>query len=453
MAIQAPGVGSGLDVNSIVSQLMELEREPLRRLDTKEEEANARISAYGSLTSKLSSFQEAMDKLSSESAFKVFSSESNNEDLFTATVNSDAAAGSYSVNVLALAEKDKVATKAYTDFTTVIGEGTLSLSVGGNSFDVTIDGTNNTIAGLRDSINNAADNTGVTATVVTDDTGVHLVLSSNDTGTENALTITAVDNDGNNSDDSGLSSLAYDVAGGIVHRAAISTAADSVVELDGFTVTSSSNTISGALEGVTVKAKAIGASTISVTRDDEKITTAVEDFAIAYNNLRSEISNQRKGDLEADSTLLTIEQQLASIMNSGDAVSGSKFSYLIEVGLSVNEEGQMNLDKAALTEVLDTEFNSFVNLFSAEGEGIANRLSVLAKGFVDDDGIIDARKAGLKLQLDSIEDQKIQVDARLVSVERRIRRQFSALDVLVSNLSSTGDFLTQQLASMPVVNR
>ena len=259
--------------------------------------------------------------------------------------------------------------------------------------------------------------------------------------------------DGNNTDDSGLSSLSYDVAGGVVHRAAISTAADSVVELDGFTVTSSSNTISGALEGVTVKAKAIGASTISVTRNDEKITTAVEDFAIAYNDLRIEISNQRKGDLEADSTLLTIEQQLSSIMNSGDAVSDSKFSYLIQVGLSVNAEGRMNLDKAVLTDVLDTEFNSFVNLFSAEGEGVANRLSTLAEGFVDDNGIIDARKEGLRLQLDSIDDQKIRLDARLFSVERRIRAKFSSLDVLVSNLSSTGSFLTQQLAAMPAANR
>ncbi len=453
MAIQAPGVGSGLDVNNIVSQLMDLERRPIDRLDSKQNIVNAQISAYGSLSSKISSFQDAMQKLSSPSEFKVFSGTSNDEDLFTTEVSSEASTGSYSVEVQVLAERDKIASKAYTDTATSVGEGTLTLSTGTDSFDVIIDGTNNTVAGIRDAINNASDNTGVTASIITDDDGAHLVLSSNDTGLANALKVTVADtSDGSNTDDSGLSSLAFEV-GVVEHRAAISSALDSVVKIEGFTVTSSSNTITGAVSGLTINAKAIGASTIDVTRDDEKITESVQAFADAYNALRTEIKTQRSGQLEADSTLLTLERQLSGVLNSGASVTGSSFSYLIEVGLSTDDTGTMALDSSKLTDVLNTDFSSLVKLFSAEDEGIAFRLDNLAEGFLGSGGLIEAREDGLQEQVDRIEDQKLRIEDRLISVERRIRAQFTALDTLVSNLSNTGSFLTEQLASLPGVTR
>lgn len=235
-----------------------------------------------------------MKGLSNASKFQVFSGKSNNEALFSVTADGKAGVGSHTVNVIDLAQRDKIGTKAYTDKSSVVGEGTLTFSVGDKSFNVTVDSTNNTVEKLRDSINNAADNTGVTASIVTDDAGAHLVFSSKETGLDNALKITAVDSDGNNTNDSGLSSLAYDVAGGVVHRAAITSANDAVVEIDGFTVSSASNVISGALEGISITAKAIGSSTIDVTRDDEQITAAVQSFADAYNALRTELTTQRK---------------------------------------------------------------------------------------------------------------------------------------------------------------
>ncbi|MDB2705680.1 flagellar filament capping protein FliD [Pseudomonadota bacterium] len=453
MAIQAPGVGSGLDVNNIVSQLLDLERQPIDRLDSKQNIVNAQISAYGSLSSKISSFQDAMQKLSSPSEFKVFSSVSNDEDLFTTEVSSEASAGSYSVEVQVLAERDKIASKAYTDTETSVGEGTLTLSTGTDSFDVLIDGTNNTVEGIRDAVNTASDNTGITASIVTDDDGAHLVFSSDDTGTANALKVTVDDtSDGSNTDDSGLSSLAFE-AGVVEHRPAISSALDSVVKIDGFTITSSSNTITGAVSGLSINAKAIGTSTIDVSRDDEKITESVQAFADAYNDLRTEIKTQRSGQLEADSTLLTLERQLSGVLNSGASVTDSSFSYLIEVGLSTDDTGTMSLDSSKLSDVLNTDFSSFVNLFSAEDEGIAFRLDNLADGFLGSGGLIEAREEGLQDQVDRIEDQKTRIEDRLISVERRIRAQFSALDTLVSNLSSTGNFLSEQLAALPGVSR
>lgn len=454
MAIQAPGIGSGLDVNTIVTQLMALERQPIDRLATKQTLVESQVSAYASLKSKISTFQTAMEGLSSASQFQVFSATSNDESLFTVTANSDAGVGSHTVNVVELAERDKIATKAYTDRNTVVGEGTLTFSVGANSFDVLVDASNNTVAKLRDSINNAADNTGVTASIVTDDTGAHLVLSSNDTGLENALKVTVADSDGIHTDDSGLSSLAYDLSGGVVHRAAITTAFDAVVEIDGFSVTSASNVISSALEGISITAKAKGTSTIDIVRDDEKITEAVQSFADAYNALRTELTSQREkgGTLEADSTVLTIERQLTGILNSGDAITGSRFSYLSQIGLTTDDSGKLNVSTDDLTSVLNSDFSSLVNLFSAQDEGLAFRLDSLATAFLKTGGLIDAREDGLNTQIGSIEDQTARLENRMVSIERRIRAQFSALDTLVSNLSSTGDFLTQQLAAMPAAN-
>ncbi len=447
--ITAAGIGSGLDVNSIVSQLMAIERQPIDALSEKQTIINAQISAYGSLKSKISDFQTAMASLSSLSSFQVFTTTSGNESFFTGTASSSAAAGSYSVEVLAIAERDKIATKAFTDTATTVGEGTLSISVGSESFNVVIDGTNNTVAGIRDAINTASDNTGVTATVVTDDTGAHLVFSSDDTGLANALKITVSgDTDGVDTDDAGLSSLAYDVAGGVVHRAAITTALDSSVKIDGFTVTNSSNTITGALDGITIEAKAIGSSTLTVVRDDEKITESVQKFADAYNALKDEIKTQRSGQLEADSTLLSIERQLSDILNSGTAITGSNQTYLIEAGVTIDKLGKMSIDSTKLESILSTDFQSFANLFAAENEGFAYRLDAYASGLLESDGLLDAREEGLKERNNRIDDQKDRMEARLVTIETRLRAQYSALDTLVSSLQSTGDYLTQSLAAL-----
>jgi len=451
MAIQAPGVGSGLDVNGIVTKLMAIERQPINRLNRKQSIVNAQISAYGSLKSKIADFQTAMTDLSSASSFKVFSGLSNDQALFTVNVDSAATAGSYNVDVVALAERDKISTKAYTDSATFVGEGTLTLSIGTNSFNVIIDTTNNTVSGIQDAINNALDNTGVTASIVTDNNGAQLVLSSSDTGTANALKVVVSDTtDGNNTDDFGLSSLAFE-AGVVSHRANISTAKDAVVKIDGFTVNSSSNTITGAVQGLTINAKAIGVSSVDISRDDTKITASVQKFADTYNALRTEINTQQKGQLQADSTLLTIERQLSGILNSGSTITGSNFSYVSQVGLTTDSVGKMTLNTADLTNVLNTDFSSFVNLFSASNGGIATKLKDYAGGILATNGLIDARKTGLNNQVSSIDAQKLRLENRLVSVERRIRAKFSALDTLVSSLRSTGSFLSQQLAGLPKI--
>ena len=452
MAIRAGGIGSGLDVESIVSQLVALERRPINRVQNEQAQVNAQISAYGSLKSKISDFQSAMASLGSASSFKLFQGTSSNESVFTATVGSEALAGSYAVDVQALAERDKVAFGPFADSNTAIGSGTLNLSVGSESFSINV-GAGDSLASIRTAINEASDNTGVTASIVNSDDGARLVLSSNETGTDNALSVTVTgDGDGNDGDNAGLSALTY-VSGGTNYATSISTASDAVVEIDGFTVTSSSNTISDAIDGISFTAKSVGTASLDVTRDDEAILESVNQFAEAYNALRTEVNNQRSGQLQADSTLLSIEQALSDVLNAGSEIGGSSFRYLIEAGISVNEDGVMEVDEASVSEKLNTDFNSFVNLFAAEDEGYAARMESIADGWLADNGLINAREEGLNTQLDRLEDDELRLEARLEIVETRIRSQFTALDTLVSELSNTGDFLLQQLASLPAANQ
>jgi flagellar hook-associated protein 2 len=446
--ISSLGVGTGLDLESIVTGLMDLERQPLTRLESKQNIISAQISAYGSFKSKLDSFQTAMASLASASSFKVFQANSQDEDLFTATSTSAASAGSYDINVTQIASRDKLASSAYTDYNTTVGEGTLSISVGGESFDVTIDSSNSSLAGIRTAINNASDNTGVTASIITDDSGARLVLTSNETGTENAISVSVSgDGDGNNTDASGLSAFVYS-SGGTQNLTSISSAKDAIVEIDGFTVTSSSNAIANAIDGVTLNVKDVGSSTLEITRNDEAILESVNEFASAYNALMTEIKSQRSGQLEADSTLLTIERQVRDVFNSGASITGSSFSYLVEAGISFDKDGVMTVDENKVNEVLSSDFNSFANLFSAEGEGFANRLESLADTWLQTDGLIDSKEEGLNSRLRRMDTQKDQMESRLEMTEARLRAQYSAMDTLVSSLQSQGNYLISQLSAM-----
>ncbi len=448
MPIQSSGIGSGLDINGIISKLMEVERKPIYALDRKQSAIEAKISAYGSLKSKVADFQTAMQNLSSVASFKLFQATPQDETVLAASASSTAAPGSYAINVTGLAERDKVASKAYTDVNTVVGQGTLTLSVGGNSFQLTIDSSNNTVTGIRDAINNATNNTGVTASIVTDVNGAHLVLASDKTGVANNLTVTVTgDSDGNNTDNAGLSALTYDTASGITNSTAITVASDATAVVDGFNVTSSSNTFANVLDGVSFTAKAVGSTTLDVTRDDAAIKDAVNQFVDSYNALRTEIKNRQQGDLQGDNTLLSIERQMNDILNAGSAITGSPYSYLVQIGITIDKNGVMSVNDTTLSDVMKSDFNSFVNTFAA-ADGFANRFASFATSLLATDGLLDAKSSGLQISSDAIAEQKLKIEDRLVAVERRLRAQFTAMDTLVASLSATGNYLTQQLAQI-----
>jgi flagellar hook-associated protein 2 len=144
---------------------------------------------------------------------------------------------------------------------------------------------------------------------------------------------------------------------------------------------------------------------------------------------------------------------MLNVLNSGNSITDSSYQFLSEVGLAVDKEGQMQLDGDLFTKQMNADFSSVVNLFSIEGEGFANRLESVAKSILESKGLIEGREDGFKVRLDRFEDRKIQLEARMENTERRLRKQFGAMDAFVAQMNSTGSFLTQQLASLSNIGR
>lgn len=448
--ISAPGLGSGLDVGRIVDALLEVERRPLDRLNASRTERQAELSAYGQLRSALSTFEDALDALASFSSFRVFSTTASDDTVVTASASSDAAEGGSEIVVSALAQRHKLASAAFTDANTVVGTGTLTLSVGANTFDIVIDGSNNSLAGIRDAINNSTQNTGVTATVVNADGGSHLVLTADESGTANAIQVTVADDDGNNADTNGLSRLVYQTAG-TQNLNQIDAALDASFTVDGFAVTSSSNTVADVLQGVTFELRSLGTSTIQVGRDNEAVQASVQEFVDAYNALNTTVSQLRNGELRGDSALLSIESQLRTVFNTGTTGLSGLYSTLSEIGVSFNNEGVLTLDTNQLNDTLIADFRGVSNLFADATQGYVTRLRSVADELTQNNGLIDAREEGINSRIADIQRRSDAFELRLEIIERRLVNQFAALDQLLGSLNSTSSFLAAQLATLPTV--
>lgn len=442
--ITAGGIATGLDVNSIISQLMALERKPLDALEAKQKAVEAQISAFGTLKSALSTFSSAMAGLRDVGKFQPYAGSSSNEAAVGVSLGAGAGPGTFAVNVTQLASNHKLASGAYAAGA-ALGTGTLDFTVGTETFSVTIDSTNNTLSGVRDAINAASGNSKVSASIINGSGGAALILTSREAGAAGAIQVAVTgDGDGNDADAAGLSALAF-LSGGTQNLTQITAAQDAALTIDGFAVTSSSNDVTTAVDGLTFNLKALGASTVTVNRDDTAITTAAQDFAKAYNDLRDAIAKLRSGNLASDSSLRTIEGRLSNVLQTSASVGGS-FSYLSEIGVTRDRYGKMQVDAGRLTSALGTDPAEVIALFTHATEGVPARLEEVADVLTRSDGLIAGREEGLNSRVRWLEDQQLRYERRLELVEQRLRAQFTVLDNLVSQMQSTGTFLTQQLA-------
>ena len=452
--IISPGIGSGLDIDGLVTQLVAAEAAPPNlRLDRKEAVAQAELSAFGSLKSALSAFRDALEPLSELSKFQGRITSSSDELLLTASANADSVQGSYNIEVSQLAQTHKLSSQFYTGPDAAVGHGTLTISVGTDAFNVVIDSGANTLADIRDAINDSNDNTGVRATIVNSNDGSHLVLSSVDTGAANALTVTAAGGDG------GLDSLAYDVGGGVENLTELEAALDAEILIDGLSFSSSTNTIADAIDGVTLDlyAAAPGIATeLTVDYDESGATDAVRAFVDAYNELVAKFTEFSSYDAETgasgplfgDSTLRFVSSELRREMGVGTDGLNGPVNSLLDIGISIQLDGTLEVDAEKLDAQLDGEFDEIGKLFSSE-EGYASRLDAILGRYLDAGGQLEVRTDGLQESIDDITEQREALSERLVAVETRLRAQFNALDSLVSQLSSTSAFLAQQLVNLP----
>ncbi|MCS4502802.1 flagellar filament capping protein FliD [Arhodomonas aquaeolei] len=459
------GIGSGLDINQTVSDLVSAEREPAEsRLSSKEETYQTKLSAYGALKSALSSFSDSIQGLQKVDTFGQRSASSSDSEVFTASADSTAQTGSYSIEVTKMASPQKLASAGDMGWSedSTVGTGTLSIGVGGSSFDVKIGSGDNTLAGIRDAINDA--DGGVTASIINVDdssgnTESRLVLTADDPGTENTITVgVSGDGDGDDTDAAGLSALRYD--SGVSNLTETQTAEDAVIQVDGQTATRSSNSIDDVIPGVTIDlaSSAPGETqTLTVGRDDSGVKSALEDMVKGYNTLMQTISQLTSYDkasgeasvLLGDATARGLQTQVRQGVTSPvEGVEGDLRS-LADLGLGVGRDGQLSIDEERLNAALEDNPKGVAELFTADSGGVAGRLEEIADSYLGDNGLISSRTDGLQDRLDRIADQRDDLDRRMSNLQQRYLDQFIAMDQIVSDMDSMQSQLTQGLKSLP----
>ena len=460
--ISSPGIGSGLDINSLVTQLVAAEGQPAStRLARDEANAQGQISAFGSLKSALSTFADSIDALSQLTTFQTRTATSNDLTLFTATAESDAAITSYNIEVVNLAESHKLASKGFASTSTVVGSGTITIGSGTKVASVGIAAGTDTLADVRDAINTVSESTGVTATILAVDDGVggtvnKLLLSADETGTANVITVTVDDDDLTDLDDAGLSQLVYDPAGSGTTRLSETTpASDAQIKIDGQTVTRASNTITDAIENVTLNlvSESPGSTkTLTVTRDTSNITSLINNFVTSFNAFQKTVSDLTsfdpdtgaRGTLLGNATVLSINNQIRRELT--DAVLGASSAYrtLSDIGIRTEIDGSLSVDSTVLDGVLANDPDAVSTLFTSF-DGIATNLDDLVDDIVASDGSIETKITGLNATLDDISDARDALNVRLSTFEARLFAQFIAMDQLVAQLQTTSNFLNQQL--------
>lgn len=449
MAITAAGVGSGIDVESIVSQLMALERQPLYNLQSKESTVKAQISAFGSLKSVISSFQDAMGNLGTEDKFKVFSSTSSDEAVLTATSDSTAAAGSYSLDIQRLAQNHKLGSDPIAAGTTFGGTAgdSLTLTVNGNASTIDLSSAQD-LEAIRDAINSAGDNPGVTATIINAQTGdQHLVLTADESGYDQRVELSY--GGSINATTFNFSTLNQDELGNTLTDPTM-TKLDASFTIDGISITSASNEVGNVVDGLSLNLKGIGTASLTVDRDTAAIKQSAQDFVDAYNAVISKISDLKSGSLGNDSSLRGIVSQMHSILNTAATGLSGSYSNLSELGIRTNgKTGKLELDSATFTTALNTDFASVSQVFTDATTGYATRFGALADGLLQTDGLLDNRVNTLDARVKRYEQQQESLNARLDLKEKSLRAQYAALDSLIGSLNTTSAFLTANLANLP----
>ena len=458
--ISSPGLATGLDVNGIIAKLMELERQPLTKLSTKESNYQAKITAYGSVKSALSTLQTAATTLADTATFAAKSASVSDSTVLAAAASTTAVAGNYSISVTQLAKNHTLRSNTnYGATTDTFNTGNLAISIGGGlAVDVPINGLNNTLGGIRQAINDA--NAGVTATIVNDGTTNRLMLSSSTSGAVGAITVTATD-----SGSGGTHALA-----GLDSAALVQTQAadNALLTINGLSISRSSNTISDAIEGVTLTlnkgtALAPGNSTLSIAKNTAATTTAVDSFVSAYNAIVSMLKTNsaydaatRKGAiLNAEGTVRSIQAELSSLVQTTVTGVAGGIATLSSIGISVQTDGKLSVDSTKLAAALADSTKDVSALFTqtTEGnEGIAVKFKTATRALVAFDGLIAGRTDGITASLKDIDRAREALNVRLVGIEARYRAQFTAMDGLASSMNRTSQYLTQQLSSLPSIS-
>lgn len=461
--ISSAGIGSGLDVNSIVTQLMAIEKQPLTVLQTKGTSIQSTVSEYGKIKSAVSTLRDLAAKLAGSTAWGQTVGNSSSPAV-TASTNSSTA-GTYSVAVQALASVQTIATATAVPATTKPGAGTLRIELGtwgagqtrftpkpgATAVNVAVTASD-TLADVRDKINAAG--AGVTALIMSDASGSRLLIRSNVSGAANAFRT------------SGIASLAFDPSAGARALTQSQAAADAAATVNGLAVTSTSNTLQNIVDGLTLNFSAVTTApvTVNVVTDSEALKKTVTDFAAAYSAVVKLIAADTKYDpaskqgglLQGDSAAVGLQRQLRTLAGSGSAASLA-FGHLSDAGLELQADGSMTVNASKLDDALGnlTELKKLFsnsNLADPTQDGFAKRFRVTTDAMLGVGGALTTRTDGLGQQLQRNRKDQDALSVRLESIEKRLRAQYTALDTTMAVLNSKSNYVTQQIAAFDAGN-
>ncbi len=407
MGLSSAGIGSNLDVDGIVSKLMSVEQQPLALLQKKETSYQAKLSGFGTLKGAMSSFQTAVRSLSDLSKFQVSKTSIGDPLVATATSNATAAPGSYALKVTQLAQSQKLVAAGTASQIAPIGSGVISIdfgtitggtlgtdgkytggadftSGGGGIKTVTIDATNNSLAGIRDAINKAG--VGVTASIVNDggSSPYRLALTSEATGKTGSMRISVAETGGPglgallNNDPEGDQALAQTAAG-----------QNAEMTIDGIEISKPSNSVTDVITGVTLnllKTNPTQSTPIIVARDSAAVTTSINAFVKAYNDISQTLrdaaaynpATRQAAVLNGEASVRTIGAQVRGVMTASIAGGGSVFSRLSEIGVTLQKDGLLQVDSTKLNKAMTSNFDDIGSLFAAAGKSTDSLVSYVS---------------------------------------------------------------------------
>jgi flagellar hook-associated protein 2 len=473
--ITSTGIGSGLDVNTIVSSLMAIERRPLVQLQSDASGLSSQLSTFGQMQSLTSTMRDKAAAIASVTMWNKTAASSSNASVIGAAVvpNGGAVAGAYSIAVSQLATSQSLTSRTYTAATNNVGEGSLTIELGAwsgtppTAFTAQADASpisvsvaaTDTLETLRDKINGA--DGGVSATIITDAAGARLSIRSKETGEENAFRITASETTDDGVASTGLSALAYDPSNGVSNMARNEVATNALAKINGIDITSASNTLNEVVDGLTLTLSSVTTTPVqvNVTADTAAVKTAINDFVTAFNALASFIQTQTKydettktgGPLQGDSTVLGFQTQLRGVVNESSSAS-SMWSSLSDIGITMQKDGTLRTDStkldAALTNLPELRKLLATDGSSTAGSGFMDRFRDLGDAVLATDGTFDARTDSLNARVESNKDRQESMQNRLTLTEARLNAQYQALDASMSRLSAQSSYVTQQLAML-----
>jgi len=445
--ISSSGIGSGLNVNQIVTALMDAEKGPLNSINKSISTDNAQISAYGSISSQISSFQSSIAGLISANTTKATTASSSSTGVLSVSNDGSALAGEYKITNVTLASPQVITsnidTSAFTSINSSIGS-TGSISILGN----TITPTTYTVAGIVEAINNA-NISGVSATMTNLGTTAapdYQIRIVNTSDTSAAITLSG----GN--DFSGLAFTTADAVAGSV-------------TINGNTVNRSTNTIKDLIPGLTINLVGTGNSTITVTQDSSALSTKISAFVTAFNTLDKSLKDissydaagKKVATLYGDAAINSLRREIRSIITSTLGVNATtSYNRLSQVGVNFKSDGTLSLDSTALNTAISANFNKVAKLFSGTGnssdsktlQGFAYQLNTTLTTATGIDGLITNRKSSLQSEIRRLQAKADQEQLRLDNLQQMYKKQYTALDRTVASLNSMASYLTNQFNAM-----